>query len=138
MPQNGPRDKKNVELLIQALACGATIENAARQAGVAIRTATRRMSEPDFRRQLSKVRGEMMGRATGMLTAASLESVKTLLDLQKSSPPTVRLGAARAVIELASKLREMVDLQVDIDELETKVQQLQAASDSSFDRIPLR
>jgi hypothetical protein len=43
----------------------------------------------------------MMDRAAGMLTAAPLESVKTLLALQdRENPAAVRLGAARAVLEL--------------------------------------
>jgi hypothetical protein len=53
----------------------------------------------------------MVQRATAMLTAAAMEAVKTLLDLQASKqPPATRLGAARSVLELGSKLRTENDL----------------------------
>jgi hypothetical protein len=40
---------------------------------------------------------DLLKRTSGLLTAGSLEAVKTLLDLQKPpTPPSVRLGAATA------------------------------------------
>jgi hypothetical protein len=108
---SGGRKAAN-EALLAALACGATVEGAARQAGVSRRTAQRRKADPDFSRQLSEARAEMVRRASGGLAAAALESVKTLLSLQASAnPPAVRLGAARAVLEIGMKLRETVDLE---------------------------
>jgi hypothetical protein len=54
----------------------------------------------------------MVQRASGGLTAAAMESVKTLLTLQApTNPPAVRLGAARATLEIGMKLREAVDLE---------------------------
>jgi hypothetical protein len=41
-----------------------------------------------------------------MLTAAAMEAVKTLLDLQgKTVAASARLGAAKAVLELGNRLR---------------------------------
>ena len=61
-----------------------------------------------------------------MLTAAASEAVRTLLSLQKeSAPPAVRLGAARAVLEVGMKLREVVDLQARMEELEELVNRLE-------------
>ena len=103
-----------------ALACGANTEAAARKAGVSVRTVYRRMEDPEFLASLKKVRSDMVQRATAMLTAASLESVKTLVELQdRAMPPTVRLGAARAVLELGAKLRETVELEARIAALES-------------------
>jgi hypothetical protein len=66
-----------------------------------------------------EARAEMVKRAAGMLTAAAGESVRTLLALQKDSvTPAVRLGAARAVLELGIKVREMVELEARIAALE--------------------
>jgi hypothetical protein len=56
-----------------------------------------------------------------MFTATSLDSVKALLQLQKSGLPTVKLGATRAVIELDCMLREIFDLQGQIIELEAEI-----------------
>ncbi len=110
------------EALLLALACGATVENAARSAGVSLRTVYRRLAEPAFRTRLQGARSEMVQRATGMLTAAALEAVKTLLVLQQASvPAAVRLGAARAVLEIGAKLREVADLEARLAALEQQV-----------------
>jgi hypothetical protein len=64
----------------------------------------------------------MVQRAAGALTAAWLESIKTLLGLQKESvAPTVRLGAARAVLELGMKLREHSDMEERLRALEERL-----------------
>ncbi len=48
-----------------------------------------------------------------------MEAVKTLVELQAANiPPTVRLVAARAVLEMGTKLRETVELEERIAELE--------------------
>lgn len=113
--------KGDTEALILALACGATIEAAARQSGVSRRTIYRRLNDPKFRARVREARAEMVKRAAGMLTAAAGESVRTLLALQKDSvPPATRLGAARAVIELGIKVREMVELEDRIAALEER------------------
>jgi hypothetical protein len=125
MAKRKPKTPKNIELLLQSLACGATIEMAARQAGLSRRTVDRRLADPKFRRNLSRLRADMVTRATGMLTAASMESVRTLLDLQKSGTPAVKLGAARSVLEFASKLREIVDIEERMRELEEELEALQ-------------
>ena len=54
-----------------------------------------------------------------MLTAAGGEFVKTLLALVKESiPPAVRLGAARAGLEIGLKVREAVNLEQRLAALE--------------------
>ena len=71
------------------------------------------------------MRADMLQRTAGALTAASTESVRTLLELQKpSAPPAVRLGAARSILEIGIKLREAADLEERLSALE---QQLGAA-----------
>jgi hypothetical protein len=117
------RGKRNAdEVLLLALACGATVEQAAQQSGLSARTAHRRLAEPAFRQRLQQARGDMVQRASGMLTAATLEAIKTLLALQQpSAPPAVRLGAARAVLEQGTKLREAADLTARIEALEAQL-----------------
>jgi hypothetical protein len=61
----------------------------------------------------------MVQRTAGALTAAGSEAVRTLLALQKETvPPAVRLGAARAVLELGAKMRETAELEARIQALE--------------------
>ncbi len=110
------------EALLLALACGATVEAAAQSAGISRRTAHRRLADADFRQQLLGLRADMVQRTAGMLTAASMEAVKTLLALQKESiPAAVRLGAARSVLELGMKVRETAELQERLRALEERL-----------------
>jgi hypothetical protein len=114
--------KKNEDTLLLALACGATVEAAARQCGLTDRTVYRRLQDPDVQRRLREIRSDMVQRAAGTLTAATAEAVRTLLALQKeSAPAAVRLGAARAVIELGLKVREVADLEARIAALEDQL-----------------
>ncbi len=114
--------------LLVALACGATIEQAAAKCGISERTAYRRLERPEFRQQIQSLKAEMVQRAAAALTAAAMEGVKTLLELMKASNTgPVRLGAARSVIELGAKLRELAELEERIKLLEERVGDGQAA-----------
>ena len=105
------QSKKAQDVLLLALACGASVDAAASQAGLSPRTVYRRLATPGFRSQLSGLRADLVQRATGMLSAATLEAVKTLMSLQEvSTPAAVRLGAARTIIELGLKMREEAEL----------------------------
>ena len=120
MAQRGRRNADHK--LLMAFACGATVESAARQAGVSESTAHRRLEDPAFRQQLQAMRADLVQRTAGALTAASTESVRTLLELQKpSAPPAVRLGAARSILEIGIKLREAADLEERLSALEQQL-----------------
>lgn len=117
--------KKGDEPLLLALACGATVEAAARQFDLSERTVYRRLKDPAFQARLKQVRSDMVRRSAGLLSAATGEAVRTLLALMKeAAPPAVRLGAARAVIELGMKVRELAELEAEVRELEAKVDAL--------------
>jgi Homeodomain-like domain len=79
--------KKAEDALLLALACGATVEQTARQCRLSPRTVYRRLAEADFRRRLRKLRGDMVQQTAGTLTAAASEAVRTLLELMKPSSP---------------------------------------------------
>ena len=123
-----PKHKKADDALLLAIACGATVENAARQTGLHERTVYRRMKAPEFQRRLRHLRADMLGRTTAALTAAATEAVRTLLDLQKSGvQAAVRLGAARAILEIGLKLRENVELEARVAALEDQRAQVVTA-----------
>jgi molybdenum-dependent DNA-binding transcriptional regulator ModE len=111
--------KKGDQELLLALACGASVESAARKAGVSVRTAYRRLENPQFRQRLQALRTSMVQRAAGTLIAAGLEATKTLLALlQPPNTGAVRLGAARTVLEVGVKMREVSDLEERLANLE--------------------
>lgn len=113
MRGDGGQCRKNADhALMLDLACGATVESAARKAGVSDSTVYRRLKDPGFNRELAKLQSEMVQRATAMLTASTTEAAKTLLALQDASnPPAIRLGAARAIVDFGVKMRQMVELE---------------------------
>ena len=117
--------RKNDDALVLALACGATVEAAARQAGVSERTAYNRLKEAAFQLRVKEARSDLVRRSAGLLSAASGEAVRTLLALMKeASPPAVRLGAAKAVLEVGLKIRELADLEAELRALEEQVKAL--------------
>lgn len=106
MPHGG---RKNAdEVLVLALACGATVEKAAHKAGVSARTAHRRRAGPAFRGRVQAARGDLVQRTGGMLTAAGGEAVKTLLALlQEGVSAAVRaMLEERAVKKVGKELRQ--------------------------------
>ena len=110
--------RKGDSALIAALAGGATIRDAAKLAGVGETTVYRRLDDPDFRRRVADARAEMLSQAVGQLADASTEAVATLRALLNADAETVRLGSARAILELGAKLRE--------SELERRIAALEA------------
>ena len=114
--------------LLLALACGLSAEQAARQAGVSVKTAYRRLQDPAFAGRLGDLRAEMLARAAAMLTAAAVESVRTLADLLKpANAPATRLHAARAILEHGVKLRALVEVKARLHDLEERVAQVTPA-----------
>jgi hypothetical protein len=117
----GRRRKADSDLIL-ALACGASPENAAQKAGFGLRTVYRRLAEPAFRAQVDAMRAELVRRSADMLTAASMSAIKTLTTLQESAASeSVRLGAARTVLEMGCKVRASVELRERIVSLEAQV-----------------
>ena len=116
--------RKADDALILALACGLSAEQAAEQAGVSPATVYRRLQAPAVQTRAEELRHEMLTRAAAMLTAAGVESVRTLADLLKSSyAPAVRLNAARSILDLGVKLRSLVELEGRLLDLEDRAKQ---------------
>ena len=72
MPQKGKRGADH--RLFMALACGSTVENAARQLGLSESTIYRRLADPDFNKRLQELKADMVRRNAGSLTAAGPEA----------------------------------------------------------------
>ena len=115
------RKKTYVALLITALAKGATVAQAAAQAGVSERTVYRRLGEQAFQDQIEALQDEMLQRAVAMLTAAAQEGIRSLVDLQnESTPPAVRRSAARDILEMGMRLRQAAELEKRVIALENR------------------
>lgn len=115
-------DRRNADaVLIAALAGGATIQAASAAARVAESTVYRRLRDDEFQRQISTARGEMIARAVGALADASAKAVTTLSDLLDAENESVALGAARSILEMGAKLRENIELERRIADLEARI-----------------
>ncbi|MBX9678680.1 MAG: hypothetical protein K2X38_07935 [Gemmataceae bacterium] len=118
MSENQSKD----EILLQALLCGASIDAAAKKAGMSRSAGYRRLANPKFAKQYREAKAELVKRATAILSAGSLEACKSLLELTgPKNPPATRLGAARSVIELAAKLREQTEMEERMASLEQRL-----------------
>jgi hypothetical protein len=112
--------RKGDEALVLALASGRTVKEAAEMARIGHRTATRRLADPAFQRLVLEARADMVQRAVAKLADGLTEAVDTLRKLLGAKADTVKLGAARAMLELATKLRESVEIESRVRELERR------------------
>jgi hypothetical protein len=80
------------------------------------------LADSAFQQRLQSLKADMVQRTASMLTAAGMESAKTLITLQdNSNPGAVRLGASRTILELGMRLRESAELGARIAALEAQV-----------------
>ncbi len=127
-PLNGLLTPKQ-EAAALALAAGRTQEEAARESGAATRTIKTWLHDlPAFGRRVQQLRGEMTSRALGRLVDNMASAAETLGYLsRKGKSEMVRLGAARAILELGSRLRESIELEERITALESRQGQRRTA-----------
>jgi hypothetical protein len=128
LPASSPRqnpaenhNRKGELALLTALASGASVKEAARLTGIGERTAHRRLEDPIFQERISDMRSEFLSAAVGRLSETAMEAANTLRDLLNSQSDSVRLSAARAILEFAPKLRESVELERRMTEIEAEV-----------------
>ncbi|HWB09983.1 MAG TPA: hypothetical protein VG826_12195 [Pirellulales bacterium] len=106
--------------LVLALAAGATLREAAEQAGVEEPTARRRLADAGFRRAVSRARGRLFDSALGRLAGLAGKATGVLERLMASDQPSVARRAAKAVLELGPRLRESIELDERLTRLEEK------------------
>ncbi len=111
---------KFLELLAVAVAGGATVKAAAESCGCSERHAYRISAQPEFRQRVSEIRAEMTSAAVGELSSAASEAVATLRELLTSAnEPSVRLNAAKAILNALGPLSELSELRARLEALES-------------------
>lgn len=109
---------------INALAAGATYVEAARAAGRSVRTLQAwRANNLAFQEALSGIDGKILDETAHRLISASLDAVECLCDVtrDKKIPPSVRVNAAKAILELSLKLRDNLTYEALLTELEAQL-----------------
>jgi hypothetical protein len=104
--------------LALGLAAGMSLRRAAAAANVSERTAFRRWADPAFRRRVHQLRGELVDRSLGRLAGGMTAAAAKLRKLLNSEQERIQLGAARAILELGAKLRDQIELEQRIQNLE--------------------
>ena len=121
------------EAVALALASGQSIREAAASCDVGERTVKRWLTRPTFRRRVGELRGDMVDRALGRLADGMTEAADVLRQLLAAEGESVRLGAARSLLELGVKLRESVELESRLAALEAAVKKGTNGSCSSVE-----
>jgi hypothetical protein len=91
--------------------------------------AYRRLTDAEFVGRIRELRADMRQRMSGALTAAGMGAIKTLLALlEPMAPPAVRLGAARALVDMGHKGHLLTDLEERLAALEQQVGETNSVS----------
>ena len=120
-PGQDPADLKGEPRAALAIAAGSSIIDAARVSGISERTVRRRLQKPEYRVEISRLRGQLLDAAVGRLAGATATAVGTLVSLLDAASEHARLGAAKAIVELGLSLQEAVETQARITSLEELV-----------------
>lgn len=92
---------------------------AAQAAGVGEKTIHRWLKRPDFASALREAQANAVGNALGRLRSTTGEAVETLRHLAVgANSESVRLGAARSILDFALRATELEDLAERIEHLE--------------------
>lgn len=105
-------------LLIVGMATGRPLADVAAEAGVSERTVQRRMAKPEFQRKVSDLRWQMMKDLSGRLSQVSGKAMERLQSLLEADSENVRLGAARSILDQTLRVREAVDFEGRLQEVE--------------------
>ena len=109
-------------VLAPLLAAGSSYDEAAKVAGVSVRTVARKMASAEFRGEVARVRTAMIDAAAGKLTAAMANAVDTLTALlAPETPSSVRRSAAEAILSHPTRLQEHLDFEARLAAVEARL-----------------
>jgi hypothetical protein len=119
MAANGRRR----EAVALCLASGSGVRDAAKEAGCGERTVHRWLAEdPAFRRRVDDLAAELFSQAVGKLSRLAGQAADTMGELLTAKNESVRLQAAKAVLECGLKVREMLVLTRDLEDLKKQIE----------------
>ena len=100
----------------------ASVREAAALAGVSERNAHTCWSDPDFRQKVNKAWSEIVRQAVGRLGDASTQAAAVLRELLCADSETVRLSAARSILDHCVKLSEFANVEQRLSNIEAAIQ----------------
>jgi hypothetical protein len=115
-----PIGKKGGDALVLALACGLSVPQAAKRAGIGQNTAYVRMRNPEFRRDVARAHDDLLSQAVGRLADAAGEAVDVLRAGLRSESGAARTRAALGILAHMIRGMEAHELARRIAELEER------------------
>lgn len=108
---------------LAALLAQPSVNKAAQAAGVGERTLWRWLQADDFKEAYRKARSQLVSHAIAHLQAGMGDAVRTLKEIiaDKNASPSVRVSAAKAMIDFGLKGIEIEDLEFRVSELEKRI-----------------
>lgn len=122
---NSDKFSRKQEAAIIALLNMPTIAGAAKRAGISEATLWRWLQMESFQQRYQEAKSQAFGAALGRLQQATGEAVEVLREVAADpifSTPSSRVSAARAILELAIKVKEAEDLEARIVQIEKMLQ----------------
>ncbi|MCW3051444.1 MAG: phage protein [Chthonomonadales bacterium] len=118
------------EEAIAALLAHPTIAGAAKAAGISEPTLLRWLKEEEFNADYREARRQMVEVAIGLLQKASGAAVTTLVTIMQDGekPGSVRVSAARSVLDMAFRGVELQDMEVRLTALESALAEQDGAA----------
>lgn len=114
------RRRKGDEAVLAALAAGHSHAEAAKIAGLSAKTVQRRMADPLFRAELDELKLHVVQQTAASLSDAATSAVFTLKKLLASRDEWVQLRSASAILDVAVRYRETLELSERVAELEER------------------
>ena len=120
MKEKNTNFNRKKELALSALMTETTLQKAAKVAGIGEVTLWRWLKEKEFIEAYRVLKREAVTQAVARLQQISCKAVDTLKQVMedKDSPASVRVSAAKSIIEMAIKAVELDDITKKIEELE--------------------
>lgn len=106
----GPKRVAADDVLVGALASGATRAEAAEAAGVAPVTVYRRLSDPAFADRVQAARARILDDVLTRTADLAGRAVDKLGQLLEAESPAVQLGACRVILTTAAEFGEKAEL----------------------------
>ncbi len=120
MPGHGEKMTKKQDEAVLALLTETSIKAAAKKVGINEVTLWRWTQNADFMALYHATKKRITDHAISQIQAACSEAVATLRDIMSdvTAPAQSRVGAARTVLEIALKAREVDDVEARLKQLE--------------------
>ncbi len=110
--------KKGQDTFAISLASGNTIKVAAKAAGITERTAYRRAESPELQEEVNQLRDKMRSQAIGIAAVGMAEATVVLRMLMQKGKDSIKLGAARALLQVGDRMWNSEQLSLKLKELD--------------------